>query len=134
MMTRCHPTIVDESSSGHHHAIQVERKPVGALVTIRGESRGRVVQLTDTEPYLRFVVGHIKDNPPERVAEVVQKAHELRVIIGDLMELSAKLPGQETPCGLRSSLEWVEEANMDCLLEGGDLDGSDIFQVAAVRA
>ncbi|KAJ4795295.1 ATP-dependent protease La (LON) domain protein [Rhynchospora pubera] len=93
------------------HIENIEKLPIGALVSIRGISRVNVVELVQMEPYLRGVVVPVLDNVPSEATQLNSKVLELKDSISSLQALQIKLkvPKRERlQTQTKNSLFWAE--------------------------
>ncbi|KAJ3703913.1 hypothetical protein LUZ61_007618 [Rhynchospora tenuis] len=102
------------------HIENIEKLPIGALVSIRGISRVNVVELVQMEPYLRGVVVPVLDNVPSEATQLDSKILELKDSISSLQALQIKLkvPKRERlQTQTKNSLFWAEKEVSDFLLQ-----------------
>ncbi|XP_034676181.1 uncharacterized protein LOC117906990 isoform X1 [Vitis riparia] len=121
------PVIVGDSSAGSSFAARygclviienVERLDVGALVSIRGIGRVKIMEFVQADPYLKGIVIPMQDNNSECVSEISSKVSELKEALYSLnsLEIKLKAPKEELlqTC-IAKSLTWAEkEPSVDC--------------------
>lgn len=121
------PVIVGDSSAGSSFAARygclviienVERLDVGALVSIRGIGRVKIMEFVQADPYLKGIVIPMQDNISECVSEISSKVSELKEALYSLnsLEIKLKAPKEELlqTC-IAKSLMWAEkEPSVDC--------------------
>ncbi|KAF6147812.1 hypothetical protein GIB67_014392 [Kingdonia uniflora] len=96
----------------------VERLEVGALVSIRGIGRVRLMKFVQADPYLKGIVIPVQDNIPDSVNSLQSKVTELKEALYNLNRLQIKLKAPEnellqTP--IANSLRWAEkEPSVNC--------------------
>ncbi|XP_024533416.1 uncharacterized protein LOC112347187 isoform X1 [Selaginella moellendorffii] len=114
------------------HILHVKRLEVGALVTIRGIGRVRLISLSQMEPFLKGVVVPVKDETPKDADRIQSSVESLKKTLSDVQQLQIKLKVScalllcassleafllqtskdellQTP--LQRALEWAERAN-----------------------
>ncbi|XP_024533417.1 uncharacterized protein LOC112347187 isoform X2 [Selaginella moellendorffii] len=96
------------------HILHVKRLEVGALVTIRGIGRVRLISLSQMEPFLKGVVVPVKDETPKDADRIQSSVESLKKTLSDVQQLQIKLKTSkdellQTP--LQRALEWAERAN-----------------------
>ncbi|KAB1204748.1 hypothetical protein CJ030_MR8G027405 [Morella rubra] len=98
----------------------VERLDVGALVSIRGIGRAKILKFVQADPYLRGEVIPTKDVIPdsERTNKVSSKAREVREAISNLTSLEIKLKAPNEALlqtHITNSLLWAEkDPSLEC--------------------
>ncbi|KAJ9675924.1 hypothetical protein PVL29_024746 [Vitis rotundifolia] len=97
---------------------EVERLDVGALVSIRGIGRVKIMEFVQVDPYLKGIVIPMQDNISECVSEISSKVLELKEALYSLnsLEIKLKAPKEELlqTC-IANSLMWAEkEPSVDC--------------------
>ncbi|CBI39346.3 unnamed protein product, partial [Vitis vinifera] len=121
------PVIVGDSSAGSSFAARygclviienVERLDVGALVSIRGIGRVKIMEFVQADPYLKGIVIPMQDNIFECESEISSKVSELKEALYSLnsLEIKLKAPKEELlqTC-IAKSLMWAEkEPSVDC--------------------
>lgn len=121
------PVIVGDSSAGSSFAARygclviienVERLDVGALVSIRGIGRVKIMEFVQADPYLKGIVIPMQDNISECESEISSKVSELKEALYSLnsLEIKLKAPKEELlqTC-IAKSLMWAEkEPSVDC--------------------
>nr|CAN72166.1 hypothetical protein VITISV_004168 [Vitis vinifera] len=94
------PVIVGDSSAGSSFAARygclviienVERLDVGALVSIRGIGRVKIMEFVQADPYLKGIVIPMQDNIFECESEISSKVSELKEALYSLNSLEIKL-------------------------------------------
>ncbi|KAF5456886.1 hypothetical protein F2P56_026315 [Juglans regia] len=98
---------------------EVERLDVGALVTIRGIGRTKILNFVKADPYLLGVVIPMQDQIPESSSKVSSKVLEVREAIYNLNSLEIKLKQTPNEASLQThitnSLLWAEkEPSFEC--------------------
>ncbi|KAF3445406.1 hypothetical protein FNV43_RR10582 [Rhamnella rubrinervis] len=121
------PILVDDSSSEPSFAARygclvcienVERLEVGALVSIRGVGRVKIVSFLQADPYLQGVVVPEHDKVPDSPSRLSSKVMEVKEALCSLnsVEIKLKAPKEsllQTPTA--NSLVWAEkEPFLDC--------------------
>lgn len=121
------PVIVGDSSARSSFAARygclviienVERLDVGALVSIRGIGRVKIMEFVQADPYLKGIVIPMQDNISECESEISSKVSELKEALYSLnsLEIKLKAPKEELlqTC-IAKSLMWAEkEPSVDC--------------------
>ncbi|KAF5456885.1 hypothetical protein F2P56_026314 [Juglans regia] len=96
----------------------VERLDVGALVTIRGIGRTKILNFVKADPYLLGVVIPMQDQIPESSSKVSSKVLEVREAIYNLnsLEIKLKTPNEASlQTHITNSLLWAEkEPSFEC--------------------
>ncbi|XP_059590618.1 uncharacterized protein LOC100244294 isoform X6 [Vitis vinifera] len=97
---------------------EVERLDVGALVSIRGIGRVKIMEFVQADPYLKGIVIPMQDNIFECESEISSKVSELKEALYSLnsLEIKLKAPKEELlqTC-IAKSLMWAEkEPSVDC--------------------
>lgn len=96
----------------------VERLDVGALVSIRGIGRIRILKFEQAAPYLVGVVIPMQDTIPDNLSKVSSKIKEVREAIYSLnsLEIKLKAPNEASlQTHIANSLLWAEkEPSVDC--------------------
>ncbi|XP_010932560.1 uncharacterized protein [Elaeis guineensis] len=96
----------------------IKQLEIGALVSIRGIGRVRIVELMQMEPYLRGVILPILDDVSGQKSEIDSKLLELRKSIHNLHSLQIKLKASKNELlqtRIKNSLAWAErEVYEDC--------------------
>nr|XP_019708765.1 uncharacterized protein LOC105053184 isoform X3 [Elaeis guineensis] len=97
----------------------IKQLEIGALVSIRGIGRVRIVELMQMEPYLRGVILPILDDVSGQKSEIDSKLLELRKSIHNLHSLQIKLKvaskNELLQTRIKNSLAWAErEVYEDC--------------------
>ncbi|CAA6663940.1 unnamed protein product [Spirodela intermedia] len=90
----------------------VEKLDIGALVSIRGIGRVSIMNMTQTEPYLRGVAIPMQDGTDGSDSEIVSKVTALKESLANLNNLEIKLKAsQDEPLQtrIRSSMIWAEK-------------------------
>ncbi|XP_050120801.1 uncharacterized protein LOC126598482 [Malus sylvestris] len=121
------PIVIDNSSGEASFAARngclvfienVERLEVGALVSIRGIGRVKIVKFVQAEPYLKGVVIPVHDRVPESESGLDPKVMQVKEALYSLNSLEIKLKApKEAPLQTRiaNSLMWSEkELVLDC--------------------
>ncbi|XP_009362425.2 uncharacterized protein LOC103952546 [Pyrus x bretschneideri] len=121
------PIIIDNSSGEASFAARngclvfienVERLEVGALVSIRGIGRVKIVKFVQADPYLKGVVIPEHDRVPEGESALDPKVMQVKEALYSLNSLEIKLKApKEAPLQTRiaNSLMWSEkELVLDC--------------------
>ncbi|XP_042989191.1 uncharacterized protein LOC122316596 isoform X5 [Carya illinoinensis] len=98
---------------------EVERLDVGALVTIRGIGRTKILNFVKADPYLLGVIIPMQDEIPESSSKVSSKVVEVREAIYNLNSLEIKLKQTPNEASLQThitnSLLWAEkEPSFEC--------------------
>ncbi|MQL83413.1 hypothetical protein Taro_015886 [Colocasia esculenta] len=95
----------------------VEQLDIGALVSIRGIGRVSIVNLMQTEPYLRGVVVPMQDKVHSRDSELNSKVVALKESLCNLNSLEIKLKADKDELlqtRIKNSLTWAEkDTSMD---------------------
>ncbi|XP_041018593.1 uncharacterized protein LOC121260691 isoform X2 [Juglans microcarpa x Juglans regia] len=96
----------------------VERLDVGALVTIRGIGRTKILNFVKADPYLLGVIIPMQDEIPESSSKVSSKVVEVREAIYNLnsLEIKLKTPNEASlQTHITNSLLWAEkEPSFEC--------------------
>lgn len=96
----------------------VERLEVGALVSIRGIGRIKIIKFVQADPYLKGVVIPVQDRVPESVSRLSPKVMQVKEALCTLNSLEIKLKApKEAPLQtqIANSLMWTEkELLVDC--------------------
>ncbi|KAF4366275.1 hypothetical protein G4B88_030453 [Cannabis sativa] len=121
------PIMVDEASAEPSFAARygclvlienVEKLDVGALVSIRGVGRIKIVKFAQATPFLKGVVIPEKDDDPESLSRLSSKVSEMKEALHSLNSLEIKLKApKEAPLQTRTanSLAWAEKTpSIDC--------------------
>ncbi|XP_060962959.1 uncharacterized protein LOC115702330 isoform X5 [Cannabis sativa] len=121
------PIMVDEASAEPSFAARygclvlienVEKLDVGALVSIRGVGRIKIVKFAQATPFLKGVVIPEKDGDPESLSRLSSKVSEMKEALHSLNSLEIKLKApKEAPLQTRTanSLAWAEKTpSIDC--------------------
>ncbi|KAI4320209.1 hypothetical protein MLD38_033714 [Melastoma candidum] len=121
------PIVLPGSSEGESFAARygclvlvenVKKLEVGALVTIRGICRVRILNFLQAEPYLRGLVTPQTDNVPQNPGVISSKVLKLNDSLRNLNAVEIKLKSpKESPLqtNTANSLTWVQkEVSMDC--------------------
>ncbi|XP_062097652.1 uncharacterized protein LOC133803574 [Humulus lupulus] len=121
------PIMVDESSAEPSFAARygclvlienVEKLDVGALVSIRGVGRIKIMKFAQASPFLKGVVIPEKDGDPESLSKLSSKVTEMKESLHSLNSLEIKLKApKEAPLQTRTanSLAWAEKTpSIDC--------------------
>ncbi|KAK9810395.1 hypothetical protein WJX72_009975 [[Myrmecia] bisecta] len=87
--------------------VKVQRQEVGALVTIRGEGRVRLLELTDEQPYLRAKAEPLADPAPADPACLRQEGARLEALIADVSTLVTKLPRTIDTRAWQAAIRWA---------------------------
>ncbi|KAG6649799.1 hypothetical protein CIPAW_07G235600 [Carya illinoinensis] len=97
---------------------EVERLDVGALVTIRGIGRTKILNFVKADPYLLGVIIPMQDEIPESSSKVSSKVVEVREAIYNLnsLEIKLKTPNEASlQTHITNSLLWAEkEPSFEC--------------------
>ncbi|XP_008803882.1 uncharacterized protein LOC103717332 [Phoenix dactylifera] len=114
------PVLTSRSSAGASFAARygclvliesIKQLEIGALVSIRGIGRVRIVKLMQMEPYLRGVVVPILDGVSGQKSEIDSKLSELRESLHNLHSLQIKLKASKNELlqtRIKNSLAWAE--------------------------
>ncbi|KAK9270147.1 hypothetical protein L1049_025723 [Liquidambar formosana] len=121
------PIVVNDSSAEATFAAtcgclvfieNVERLDVGALVSIRGIGRVKIVKFVQADPYLKGVVVPMQDNVPDSVGKISSKVMEVKEALYSLNSLEIKLKAPKEALlqtQITNSLMWAEkEPSLDC--------------------
>ncbi|KAM7266348.1 hypothetical protein ACFE04_004245 [Oxalis oulophora] len=105
----------------------VERLDVGALVTIRGIGRVKLVHFLQADPYLRGEVTPMQDRVSDNTSTLGSKVMSVKEALSGLNSLEVKLKAPKEASlqtQILNSLIWAEKA------PSGDCDGSFIPSLA----
>ncbi|XP_004299809.1 PREDICTED: uncharacterized protein LOC101295420 isoform X1 [Fragaria vesca subsp. vesca] len=121
------PIIVDDSLEEASFAARngclvfienVERLEVGALVSIRGIGRVKIIKFLQADPYLKGVVIPVHDTLPDNISRLNPKVMQVKEALCSLNSLEIKLKApKEAPLQtqIANSLMWAEkELQVDC--------------------
>lgn len=121
------PIVISDSTDGESFAARygclvaienVERLEVGALVSIRGICRVKIVEFVQADPYLLGVTVPMLDNSPEDASKISSKVVELMEALSGLNSLEIKLKAPKESLlqtDIANSLMWAEmEPSVDC--------------------
>lgn len=96
----------------------IERLDVGALVSIRGIGRVKIVKFLQADPYLKGVVVPMQDRVHDYASEMSSKVMELKEALYSLNSLEIKLKATKESLlqtRIANSLTWAEkEPSEDC--------------------
>ncbi|XP_057502954.1 uncharacterized protein LOC130786643 isoform X3 [Actinidia eriantha] len=97
---------------------KIERLDVGALVSIRGIGRVKIVKFLEADPYLKGTVIPMQDVVPDSVSKVSSFSMELVEALHCLNSLEIKLKASKEALlqtEIANSLKWAEkEFSLDC--------------------
>ncbi|XP_022155252.1 uncharacterized protein LOC111022391 isoform X2 [Momordica charantia] len=91
---------------------EVERLDVGALVTIRGIGRVKIIEFLQADPYLRGTILPVRDNIVEDATGSSTKVMELKDALHNLNSLEIKLKAPKEALlqtHILNSLTWAEK-------------------------
>lgn len=96
----------------------VERLEIGALVSIRGIGRVKIVNFNQADPYLKGVVIPLQDNVPDSMNKVSSDITKLKESLYQLNSLQIKLKAskdESLQTQITNSLRWAEkESSIYC--------------------
>ncbi|KAE8649021.1 hypothetical protein Csa_007982 [Cucumis sativus] len=90
----------------------VERLQVGALVTIRGIGRVKIIELLQVDPYLRGTILSVRDNIVQDECLLSSKVMDVKNVLHNLnsLEIKLKAPKDELlQTQILNSLNWAEK-------------------------
>ncbi|XP_052189184.1 uncharacterized protein LOC127799304 isoform X2 [Diospyros lotus] len=100
------------------HVEKVERLDVGALVSIRGIGRGKIVTFVQADPYLKGLVIPVQDVICDCVTKINSQVMVLKEALNCLnsLEIKLKVPKEELlQTQISSSVNWAgKECSLDC--------------------
>ncbi|XP_011656126.1 uncharacterized protein LOC101210271 isoform X2 [Cucumis sativus] len=91
---------------------EVERLQVGALVTIRGIGRVKIIELLQVDPYLRGTILSVRDNIVQDECLLSSKVMDVKNVLHNLnsLEIKLKAPKDELlQTQILNSLNWAEK-------------------------
>ncbi|XP_050377462.1 uncharacterized protein LOC126794734 isoform X2 [Argentina anserina] len=115
------PIIIDDSLEEASFAARngclvyienVERLELGALVSIRGIGRVKIIKFVQGDPYLKGVVIPVQDRVPDSVSRLSPKVMQVKEALCSLNSLEIKLKApKDAPLQteIANSLMWVEK-------------------------
>ncbi|MCL7039961.1 hypothetical protein MKW94_005122 [Papaver nudicaule] len=96
----------------------VERLEIGALVSIRGIGRVKIVNFNQADPYLKGVVIPLQDSLPDSMDKIVSDITKLKESLYQLNSLQIKLKASKNESlqtQITNSLRWAEkESSIYC--------------------
>ncbi|XP_026454870.1 uncharacterized protein LOC113356077 [Papaver somniferum] len=96
----------------------VERLEIGALVSIRGIGRVKIVNFNQADPYLKGVVIPLQDNVPDSMNKISSDITKLKESLYQLNSLQIKLKAskdESLQTQITNSLRWAEkESSIYC--------------------
>ncbi|XP_022973983.1 uncharacterized protein LOC111472596 isoform X1 [Cucurbita maxima] len=90
----------------------VERLEVGALVTIRGIGRVKIIELLQTDPYLRGTISPVRDDIVQNDSGLSTKVMDVKDVLRNLNSLEIKLKAPKEALlqtHILNSLTWAEK-------------------------
>ncbi|XP_038890566.1 uncharacterized protein LOC120080083 [Benincasa hispida] len=90
----------------------VERLQVGALVTIRGIGRVKIIELLQVDPYLRGTILSVRDNIVQDECGLSSKVIDVKDVLHNLNSLEIKLKAPKEALlqtQIMNSLTWAEK-------------------------
>jgi len=100
--------------------VQVKQLEIGALVTIRGLGRIKMVSLTQMEPFIKSTVLPVRDEYPEERESLPTKIDGLKKTLAEVQQLQIKIKtSKEVPLltPLEKALQWAEKGELDSIVE-----------------
>lgn len=98
----------------------VKRLDIGALVSIRGIGRIKMVSLTQMEPFIKSTVMPVRDAYPEDRQPLLKKIESLKKTLAEVQQLQIKIKtAKEVPLltPLEKALQWAEKGEPDSIVE-----------------
>ncbi|XP_078441023.1 ATP-dependent protease La (LON) domain protein [Wolffia australiana] len=109
------PSSTELSYAARHACLvfieKVEKLDIGALVSIRGVGRVDIIDITQSEPYLRGTIVPMQDRADRSEGETISKVAKLKESLVNLnnLEIKLKTPKDEPlQTRIRSSVIWAE--------------------------
>ncbi|XP_051139401.1 uncharacterized protein LOC127257123 isoform X2 [Andrographis paniculata] len=97
---------------------KVEHRDVGALISLRGVGRVKILHICQALPYMTGLVIPLQDNVYNKMADLNSKVSELKKVLCSLnsLEIKLKAPGEAMlQTQTMSSLVWAErQLSLDC--------------------
>ncbi|KAG0608474.1 hypothetical protein M758_8G108600 [Ceratodon purpureus] len=98
----------------------VKQLEIGALVSIRGLGRIKMVNLTQMEPFIKSTVMPVRDEYPEERDSLPVKIESLKKTLAEVQQLQIKIKtAKEVPLltPLEKALQWADKGESDPVVE-----------------
>ncbi|KAH8949104.1 hypothetical protein BDL97_10G013400 [Sphagnum fallax] len=118
------------------HIESVRRLDIGALVTIRGIGRLKMVSLTQVEPFIKSTVVPVTDDYPEDRESLSVSVEALRKTLSEVQQLQIKIKTARTELlqtPLEGALQWAEKGEPDQQIQAFVPGREERFSYAALQ-